>query len=152
MNSNSDKNEKLVENKCSDALVKSENSLTSDARSDIVSKEIAGKVLEDDSSIGNKSNNSHSRQSSDTCQTSSSSLCDNRNGDIGNCVQGSIVGLHRKMVSNFYINDRNRVKCNYTYLMLEWSEFYRAIHFFRCHKRHTFYRLKNIVLFCLDCP
>ena len=102
MTSNSDKNEKLVENKCSDVLVKSENSLTSDARSDIVSKEIAGKVLEDDSSIGSKSNNSHSRQSSDTCQTSSSSLCDNRNGDIGNCVQGSIVGLHRKMVSNMH--------------------------------------------------
>ena len=112
MNSKSDKKEKLVESKCSDALVKSENSLTSDASSDNVSKEIAGKLLEENSSIGSKSNFSHSRQSSDTCHTSSSSLCDNRNGDIGNCVQGSIVGLHRKMVSNFYINDRNRIKWN----------------------------------------
>ena len=108
MNSNSDKNEKLVENRYSDTLDKSENSVTSDTRSDIVSKEIAGKVLEENSSIGSKSNNSHSRQSSDTCHTSSSSLCDNRNGDIGNCVQGSIVGLHRKMVSNIHLNYSHR--------------------------------------------
>ena len=60
---------------------------------------MANKSSEENSSIGSKSNNSHSRQGSDICQTSSSGFSDIRQTDIGNCVQGSIVGLHRKMVT-----------------------------------------------------
>ena len=104
INSNCDKKETLVENNCSESLNISEKSLVSDAHSDVASKEMTIKASEENSSIGSKSNNSHSRQSSDTCHTSISGLSDIKYGDIGNCVQGSIVGLHRKMVSRFYFN------------------------------------------------
>lgn len=65
-----------------------------------------------------KSSTSHSRQSSDSCYTSSSTFSEtneNRNHgsglvveELGNCTQGNIVGLHRKMVSTNSYNVINR--------------------------------------------
>ena len=108
---------------------------------------MANKSSEEDSSIGSKSNNSHSRQGSDICQTSSSGFSDIRQTDIGNCVQGSIVGLHRKMVSKVKLHI---LWIGKPFIHLLASEFLFC-YYFRYHKKHIFYRLRNIVLFCLDC-
>ena len=60
--------------------------------------------------IETKSSTSHSRQSSDSCYTSSSTFSETNEHknhssglvveELGNCNQGNIVGLHRKMVSS----------------------------------------------------
>ena len=59
--------------------------------------------------VDTKSSTSHSRQSSDSCYTSSSTFSETNESkthgsclvveELGNCTQGNIVGLHRKMVS-----------------------------------------------------
>ena len=59
--------------------------------------------------VDGESSTLHSRQSSDSCYTSSSSAvgdnCQSKSNtnytfaELGNCLQGNIVGLHRKMVS-----------------------------------------------------
>ena len=103
VNSICDKKKALDENKTSTASDQCERPTSSDVGFGVVPKGSADKLLEENSSSENKSNNTHSRQSSGTCCTSSSGFSDTRYGDIGNCVQGSIVGLHRKMVSNIMI-------------------------------------------------
>ena len=76
-----------------------------------------GSVIQPRLEINSKIINSHSRQSSDSCYTSSSSTfsdnSQNKNkannlviGELGNCLQGNIVGLHRKMVSTI-LNPNN---------------------------------------------
>ena len=67
-----------------------------------------GSLTKEKTTVDIKPSKSHSRQSSDSCYTSSSAFSDiseNKNrssnmvvGELGNCTQGNVVGLHRKMV------------------------------------------------------
>ena len=94
-------------------------------------KEIIAKIgdnnfTHDNATVDTKPNNSHSRQSSDSCYTSSavSEINENRIHrremvveELGNCTQGNIVGLHRKMVSsNSYNVMYDSFFCIFNYL------------------------------------
>ena len=111
----------LMENQTNRTEEKCDNTLVADRKDISISKPDKCSIMNGTSTVNIKSGCVHSRQSSDSCYTSSSSnhsdAGENHNPadvmtitELGNCRQGNIVGLHRKMVSQseYYCrNDNN---------------------------------------------
>ena len=107
-NSICDKNEfPLFEKKSYTAREKCDKLVDTDVQDIRIAKNSYGNMSERET-MNNRSSNTHSRQSSDSYIGSNSTLSDhsenaNRTNNVvitelGNCLQGNIVGLHRKMV------------------------------------------------------
>ena len=115
-NSKCDKGVTLLEHRNNVTLGDCDNQF--DARvgkKEIISKSSDNNFTHGNATVDTISSNSHSRQSSDSCYTSSavSEINENRIHrremvveELGNCTQGNIVGLHRKMVSSNSCNVR----------------------------------------------
>lgn len=100
----------FMENQTNRTEEKCDNALVADIKDTSISKPDKCSIMNGASTVNIKSGCVHSRQSSDSCHTSSSSnhsdAGENHNPadimtitELGNCRQGNIVGLHRKMVS-----------------------------------------------------